>query len=78
MIRKLIVFLLFLFGISYAGMMLAYGETDPCRALAVEEARRSAVATPVARVFSRSETRQMSGLSCSKALVLSWQERLRE
>jgi hypothetical protein len=76
MIRNLIVFLLFLFGISFAGMMLAYGETDPCRALATEEARRSPVATPVARFFSRIETRKMSRLQCGADLATSWWERL--
>jgi hypothetical protein len=76
MIRNLAVFLLFLFGISYAGMMLAYGEADPCRALATEEARRSPVPTPVARFFSRIETRHLSRLECSADLATSWWERL--
>jgi|WetSurMetagenome_2_1015567.scaffolds.fasta_scaffold381733_3 hypothetical protein len=76
MIRNLAIFLLFLFGISYAGMMLAYGETDPCRALAVEEARRSVAPTPVAHFFSRIETRQMSRLQCSTDLATSWWDRL--
>jgi hypothetical protein len=76
MLRNLAIFLLFLFAISYAGMMLAYGETDPCRALATEEARRSGVPTPVARFFNRIETRQMSRLQCSADLATSWWERL--
>ena len=76
MIRNLIVFLLFVFGISFAGMYLAYGQMDPCRALAVEQARRSLAPTSVAQVFTRIETQGMSRPACSKALALSWWDRL--
>jgi hypothetical protein len=75
-IRSLVVFLLFLFGIFFAGLYLGYGTMDPCRALAMEEARRSPAPTAVARLWTRIETSGMSRVSCSRALVLSWRERL--
>jgi hypothetical protein len=76
MIRNLIVFLLFLFGIFFAGLYLGYATMDPCRALAAEEARRSAAPTGVAHLWTRIETSGMSRVSCSRALVLSWRDRL--
>jgi hypothetical protein len=75
MIRNLIVFLLFIFGIFFAGLYLAYGTMEPCHALAVDEARRSPVPTRVARLWTRIETSGMSQVSCSRALVMSWRER---
>jgi hypothetical protein len=76
MIRNLIVLLLFLFGIFFAGLYLGYATMDPCRALAVEEARRSPAPTTIAKLWTRIETSGMSRVSCSRALVLSWRERL--
>lgn len=76
MIRNLIVFLLFLFGIFFAGLYLGYATMDPCRALAAEEARRSPAPTEVASLWTRIETSGMGRLSCSRALVMSWRERL--
>jgi hypothetical protein len=76
MIRNLIVFLLFVFGIFFAGTYLAYGQIDPCRALAVEEARRSAFPTTIAQVGTRIETDGMTRPACTKSLVHSWWERL--
>lgn len=76
MIRNLIVFLLFLFGMFFAGLYLGYGKMDPCRALAVEEARRSLAPTAVAGLWTRIETSGMSRVACSKALLKSWHERL--
>jgi len=76
MIRNLIVFLLFVFGIFFAGMYLAYGQIDPCRALAVEEARRSAFPATIAQVWTRSDAASMSRPACSKKLVRSWWDRL--
>jgi len=75
-IRNLIVFLLFVFAISFAGMYLAYGQMDPCRALAVEQARRSTAPTSVARIWTRIDTQGMSRPACSKALARSWWDRL--
>lgn len=75
MIRSLILLALFAFGMFFAGLYLAYGKMDPCRALAVEEARRSPVPTGVAQLWTRIETSGMDRFSCSKALVKSWRER---
>jgi len=74
--RNLIVFLLFLFGIFFAGLYAAYGEIDPCRALAVEQARRSAMPTGVASIWTRIETSGMSRPACTRDLFKSWRERL--
>lgn len=76
MIRSLIVFLLFVFGAFFTGLYLAYDEIDPCRALAVEEARRSPVPTKMARLWTRIETSGMGRGACSKELVQSWRDRL--
>ncbi len=76
MIRSLILFLLFLFGMFFAGIYLAYDSIDPCRALAVEEARRSMMPTAVAQLWTRIETSRMDRLSCTKSLLESWRERL--
>lgn len=78
MIRNLILLALFAFGMFFAGLYLAYGKVDPCRALAVEEARRSAVPTAVAGLWTRIETSRMDRFSCSRSLVKSWRERLTE
>jgi hypothetical protein len=75
-IRSLVIFLLFLFGMFFAGLYLGYGTMDPCRALAAEEARRSPAPTGVAHIWARVETSGMSRVSCSRALLLSWRERL--
>jgi len=74
--RGLIVFLLFIFGIFFAGMYLAYHELDPCRALAVEQARRSPAPTGVAQVWTRMDTSGMSRPACTRDLALSWWDRL--
>ncbi len=78
MIRNLIVLALFAFGMFFAGLYLAYGKVDPCRALAVEEARRSPAPTAVAQFWTRIHTSDMSRWSCSKSLIESWRERLTE
>jgi len=75
MIRQLIVFLLFLFGLFFAGIYLAYGSIDPCRALASEQARRSVLPTAVAEVFNRISNSGMNRLQCSRDLMHSWYER---
>ncbi len=74
--RGLIVFLLFLFGMFFAGIYLAYGAIDPCRALAVEEARRSPMPTSVAQVWTHIQTDGMSRPACTRDLFKSWRERL--
>ncbi len=76
MIRNLIVLLLFLFGGFFVSLYVAYATMDPCRALAVEEARRSLAPTGVAQIWTRIETTHRDRLSCSQALLHSWRERL--
>ena len=76
MIRSTILFTLFLFGMFFAGIYLAYDSTDPCQALAVEQARRSVVPTAVARLWTRIETSHMNRLSCSRSLIESWRDRM--
>lgn len=76
MIRSLILFALFLFGMFFAGIYLAYDSIDPCRALATEEARRSMMPTAIAQMWTRIETSHMNRLSCSRSLIESWRERL--
>lgn len=74
--RSLIVFLLFCFGIFFAGLYLAYDQLDPCRALAVEKARRSIAPTTVAQVWTSIQTSGMSRPACTRDLFKSWRERL--
>lgn len=76
MIRNLIVFFLFLFGAFFTGLYVAYGQIDPCRALAVEEARRSAMPTGIAELWARISNGGMTRPACTKALFDSWRERL--
>ena len=74
--RSLVVFLLFVFGIFFAGLYLAYGQIDPCRALSVEQARRSVAPTGIAKLWTRTETGGMTRPACTRDLVLSWRDRL--
>ena len=63
--------LAFAFGSLFAG----YGQADPCRALAVERARRSH-AGAASEPWTRVETSQMSTGACASGLLDSWGERL--
>jgi hypothetical protein len=70
--------LLVLFGVlvfAFGTLFAAYGQADPCRALAVERARRSAAGT-VIEPWTRVETSQMSTAACAGGLLDSWGERL--
>ena len=67
-------FVLFLFGMFFAGIYLAYDSIDPCRALATEQARRSAMPTAIARLWTGTGGRNR--LSCSRGLIESWRDRL--
>lgn len=73
MIRQVIVFALFLFGLFFAGIYLAYDSIDPCRALATEQARRSPLPTAMAEVFTSTGKNR---LECSRDLLRSWRDRL--
>jgi hypothetical protein len=61
--------------ISLVSLFAAYGQADPCRALAVERARRSS-AGPSVEHWTRVETSQMSTGACAGGLLDSWGERL--
>ena len=63
--------LVFTFGLLF----MSYGQADPCRALAVERARRSAAGTAV-EPWTRVQTSQMSTGACAGGLLDSWGERL--
>ncbi|HUO99370.1 MAG TPA: hypothetical protein VMU01_11920 [Rhizomicrobium sp.] len=76
MLRNLVVFALFLFGAFFAGTYLAYGQIDPCRALAVEQARRSPMPTGMAEVWARIANSGESRPACTRDLIDSWRERL--
>jgi hypothetical protein len=76
MMRSLVVFLLFVFGMFFAGLYLAYGQIDPCRALSVEQARRSAAPSGIAKLWTRIDNAGMSRPSCTLDLVKSWRDRL--
>jgi hypothetical protein len=70
--------LLVLFGalvFTFGTLFAAYGQADPCRALAVERARRSAAGTLV-EPWTRLQTSQMSTGACAGGLLDSWGERL--
>ena len=60
---------------TFGTLFAAYGQADPCRALAVERARRSAAGTIVEH-WTRVETSQMSTGACAGGLLDSWGERL--
>ena len=60
---------------AFGTLFAAYGQADPCRALAVERARRSAAGT-IVEPWTRIETSQMSTGACAGGLLDSWGERL--
>jgi hypothetical protein len=64
-----------------AGLYTAYGEVEPCRALAVERAQRADIHLPFAQsgieAFSRLQTSQMSSGDCARDLLRSWEQRLK-
>jgi hypothetical protein len=75
MIRATFVFVLFLFGAFFVGLYAAYGEFDPCRALAVESARRSSLPAPVAKTWSALTGERKNPVSCTRSLLSSWHAR---
>ena len=61
----------------FAGIYIAYGHTDPCRALAVEQARRTlGSASGLAEPFTRLRASQMSSTACARELFDSWRDRI--
>jgi hypothetical protein len=74
-------FVVFVAVLVTGGLFAAYGQVDPCRALAVERARHAENASglPVADVvepISRLQTSQLSTSECAGDLIRSWGERL--
>jgi hypothetical protein len=80
MIKALFGFLLTAVVLTVAGLYIAYGEVEPCRVLAVEQARRSdnagLVADTVERL-TRASTSQMTTGECVSRLLDSWGNRLK-
>ena len=81
MIRGFLAALLVLIVCVAAGAWYVYGETDPCRMLAVERARRAGNATDMpirgaVELWTRAETGQMSEGECLSGLMDSWGERI--
>lgn len=76
MIRNLMVFTVLVFAGFFIALHLAYHSMDPCRALAVEQARRSPVATGIAHIWTRAETAHRGPAACTRALIGSWRDRL--
>ena len=74
--RSLVVFLLFVFGAFFAGLYLAYGQIDPCRALSVEQSRRSLAPSGIAELWTRIDNSGMSRPACTRDLLDSWRHRL--
>ena len=78
MIRGLIMLLLFVVVGGLAGIYVAYGSVDPCRALAVEQSRRAtgSVASKLVEPLTRMETSQKSSTACARGLLRSWRDRI--
>ena len=76
--RGLIMTVLLLVVGGLAGIYIAYGQVDPCRALAVEQARRTAgpIASRLVEPLTRMETSQMSSTACARGLLRSWRNRI--
>jgi hypothetical protein len=74
--RSLLLTLFAVLAAAFGTLYLAYGQADPCRALAVEKARRSGAGALIERI-ARMQTSQMSSASCAGGLLDSWGERLK-
>ena len=78
MIRTLIMTLLLVVVGGLAGVYIAYGSVDPCRALAVEQTRRASgsMVSRVVEPLTRMQTSQMSSTTCARGLLRSWRDRI--
>jgi hypothetical protein len=80
MIKAAFSFILTAIVLIVAALYIAYGEVEPCRVLAVEEARRSdnaGLVTGAIESLTRASTSQMSTSECVSRLLDSWGERLK-
>ena len=75
---RLIIFIGVLIAVFFGGLYAAYGQVDPCRALAVERARHEvgSHASGIAEPVTRAGTSQMSTGACVRGLADSWVARL--
>ena len=83
MIRTLLSLPVLLALLAAGAMYESYGEVDPCRALAVERARRAehSIGLPVegaVEPWTRAQTSQLSTGECTKDLLRSWRERFEQ
>ena len=77
MVRALMITPALLVVAVFAALYIAYGQVDPCRALAVERARRTmGEMSGVMEPWTRIETSQMSTGACFNGLLDSWGGRL--
>ena len=76
--RTLFALVVLLVVVFFAGLYYAYGQVDPCRALAVEQARHSLAPTGMAEPLTRISTSQMSTAACTKEILGTWIDRVRE
>jgi hypothetical protein len=81
MLRMLIVLPIVLIALAVGALYAAYGEVDPCRVLAVEQARRAQTESGLhignlVEPWTRFATSQLSTRECVRDLVRSWRERL--
>jgi hypothetical protein len=79
--RTLFLTFVTIIALAAGGLYAAYGQVDPCRALAVEQARRAEgdSGLPVGGIvepITRLQTSQMSTGGCARGLITSWGERL--
>ena len=74
MIRTLFMTLLLVVVGGLAGIYIAYGSVDPCRALGVEQTRRDSgsVVSRMVEPLTRKSTSQMSSTACAGGLLRSW------
>ena len=76
--RGLIMTFLFVVVAGLAAIYIAYGQVDPCRTLAIEQARRAvgSHASGLVEPFTLLATSQMSSTECARGLLHSWRERI--
>ncbi|MGD0190613.1 MAG: hypothetical protein ABSD74_07715 [Rhizomicrobium sp.] len=79
--RTLLLTIVAIIVLAAGGLYAAYGQIDPCRALAVEQARRaeSDSGLPVGGIVEpirRAQSSQLSTGECARDLIRSWGERL--